>query len=589
MWRGGRERFVSARHARARADARPLPRPGGLRRARRRAPSTRSTATASPPCPCCRPGRSSTRGSGRRRSPTWRVTSGWSPSTGAERPLRRPRRGRYTDVEFADDALPCWTPPTPSARCSSRCRAARLGDAARGRSSGARPGLVSIGPAIPLAPGTPSGRSPFEASSPATGWAKYNRHYWQRDYRGFLEFFFAQMFPEPHSTKQIEDCVGWALETDPEMLADTTRGAATVRARAVRATSATRVALPGAGDPRRRRPHPAARPGRRPRRADRRRARDARGRRPRPAGARPGEGQPAAARLHRARRAPRGARRGRAAAAGAGGRCSSPRRSASGHARATWRSRASCARCTPTSRSTGSPSTRSRACSRREGERIHPASARAGQRVGATSSPSRPSTTCTASRRGGGWTRSCVANFMVFHDVVARGARTTSGSATRPGSVDYFLHENPELKRAAYAWLTDFVGWLPMPTAASARRPDRRLQRRDDRAHRPLPARARPRAVRRQPRRHRARALRPGAAGDPRLDRARTSTSPATSPASTRPRSPTASGCARELGYAPDEQVCIVTVGGSGVGAHLLRRVIAAFPARQGSGSRTCA
>ncbi len=34
-----------------------------------------------------------------------------------------------------------------------------------------------------------------------------------------------------------------------------------------------------------------------------------------------------------------------------------------------------------------------------------------------------------------------------------------------------------------------------------------------------------------------------------------------------------------ELGYAADEQVCIVTVGGSGVGAHLLRRVIDAFPA----------
>jgi predicted glycosyltransferase len=33
-----------------------------------------------------------------------------------------------------------------------------------------------------------------------------------------------------------------------------------------------------------------------------------------------------------------------------------------------------------------------------------------------------------------------------------------------------------------------------------------------------------------------------------------------------------------ELGYAPDEQVCIVTVGGSGVGGDLLRRVIEAFP-----------
>ena len=33
-----------------------------------------------------------------------------------------------------------------------------------------------------------------------------------------------------------------------------------------------------------------------------------------------------------------------------------------------------------------------------------------------------------------------------------------------------------------------------------------------------------------------------------------------------------------ELGYRDDEQVCIVTVGGSGVGGHLLRRVMAAFP-----------
>jgi len=30
-------------------------------------------------------------------------------------------------------------------------------------------------------------------------------------------------------------------------------------------------------------------------------------------------------------------------------------------------------------------------------------------------------------------------------------------------SSTYFLHENPELKRAAYCWLTDFVGSLPMP------------------------------------------------------------------------------------------------------------------------------
>jgi pimeloyl-ACP methyl ester carboxylesterase len=50
------------------------------------------------------------------------------------------------------------------------------------------------------------------------GWAKLNRHYWLRDYPGFVEFFFSEMFPEPHSTKQTEDCVGWALETSAEVM-----------------------------------------------------------------------------------------------------------------------------------------------------------------------------------------------------------------------------------------------------------------------------------------------------------------------------------------------------------------------------------
>src|SRR5437588_2731387 len=49
-------------------------------------------------------------------------------------------------------------------------------------------------------------------------WAKYNRHYWLRDYPGFVEFFMSQMFTEPHSTKQLEDAVGWGLETTPEIL-----------------------------------------------------------------------------------------------------------------------------------------------------------------------------------------------------------------------------------------------------------------------------------------------------------------------------------------------------------------------------------
>jgi pimeloyl-ACP methyl ester carboxylesterase len=81
-------------------------------------------------------------------------------------------------------------------------------------------GVVFIGPSLPL--------PPYHASrvlyafddvlGTDEGWAKYNRRYWLKDYRGFLEFFFSQCFTEPHSTKQIEDCVGWGLETTPQTL-----------------------------------------------------------------------------------------------------------------------------------------------------------------------------------------------------------------------------------------------------------------------------------------------------------------------------------------------------------------------------------
>ena len=33
-----------------------------------------------------------------------------------------------------------------------------------------------------------------------------------------VEYFFSRCFPEPHSTKQLEDCVGWGLETTPQVL-----------------------------------------------------------------------------------------------------------------------------------------------------------------------------------------------------------------------------------------------------------------------------------------------------------------------------------------------------------------------------------
>ncbi len=80
------------------------------------------------------------------------------------------------------------------------------------------------------------------------GWAKHNHHYWLRDFEGYLEFFMSRMFSEPHSTKPIEDGIGWGLETTPR-----DAGAHLLRALhgARGGTRAGRAGpLPGAGHPR---------------------------------------------------------------------------------------------------------------------------------------------------------------------------------------------------------------------------------------------------------------------------------------------------------------------------------------------------
>jgi hypothetical protein len=171
-----------------------------------------------------------------------------------------------------------------------------------------------------------------------------------------------------------------------------------------------------------------------------------------------------------------------------------------------------------------------------------------------------------------------VANFMLFHDVAAAEPYDL-WIADEGWDVDYFLHENPELKTAAYCWLTDFVGWIPMPDGgdreafltadynAEMIEQIARYLRLRDRAifvgnsddivpgtfGQDLPA------IRDWTENHYDFAgyitgFDPAAVAD--RDRLRA-----------------------ELGYRPDEQVCIVTVGGSGVGGALLRRAIEAFPA----------
>jgi len=50
------------------------------------------------------------------------------------------------------------------------------------------------------------------------GWGKLNANYFRQDYLGWLDFFIAQMMPEPHSTKAVADAYAWALDADPEIL-----------------------------------------------------------------------------------------------------------------------------------------------------------------------------------------------------------------------------------------------------------------------------------------------------------------------------------------------------------------------------------
>ena len=89
--------------------------------------------------------------------------------------------------------------------------------------------MVLIGPAVALAPLPPERARAFEdfhdERDDDEPWAKHNAHYWRRDFPGYLEFFFSQVFTEPHSTKQIEDCVGWGLEGGVDCLLASEDGA----------------------------------------------------------------------------------------------------------------------------------------------------------------------------------------------------------------------------------------------------------------------------------------------------------------------------------------------------------------------------
>jgi pimeloyl-ACP methyl ester carboxylesterase len=82
-------------------------------------------------------------------------------------------------------------------------------------------GAIFIGPSFPGGGIPLPERTVYDFDTEydtAEGWAKHNRHHWLRDYRDWVEFFSSKMFTEPHSTKPIEDAVGWGLETDAEVM-----------------------------------------------------------------------------------------------------------------------------------------------------------------------------------------------------------------------------------------------------------------------------------------------------------------------------------------------------------------------------------
>jgi pimeloyl-ACP methyl ester carboxylesterase len=423
-------------------------------------------------------------------------------------------------------------------------------------------GLVAIAPAVPLAPDEGDQR-----------WRVLRPDATPEEHLGFLERFFARMFGEPHSTKQIEDGVGWGLQTDPATLVDTglalgmhgedemRAAAAKVRcpvlvlhgdrdairphaqgAALAQATGGTLITLEGSGhgaharDPVRVNllvkefasawagvvvppaPHVRARVSARPRRALFVSS---------PIGLGHARRDVAIARELRARHP---------------------------DLEIDWLAQ--------------DPVTRVLAA---EGERIHPASALlAGESAHMERESGEHDLHCFHAFRR--MDEILVANFMVF-DEVARAGDYDLWIGDEAWEVDHFLHENPERKRAAYVWLTDFVGWLPVGDEG-ALTSDYNLEMIEQ--------------VERAPR-VRDRALFVGNPEDvvperfgPGLPEIRAWTERHFDfPGYVTGFDPAAVGDREQvraaLGYREHERVCVVTVGGSGVGGALLARVIAAF------------
>jgi pimeloyl-ACP methyl ester carboxylesterase/predicted glycosyltransferase len=480
----------------------------------------------------------------------------------------------YTEREFAADALAVLdATATARAFVVGYSMGAQRGLLLAAEHPERVEGLVFIGPAVPF--GLPTSRSDAPASfgerlDEYRGWQMYNRHFWLEHYAEFVRFFFSELFSEPHSTKQIEDCVGWGLETTPETLilteeapvldADEMRAlAARVgcpaivihgvddRIRSVESGAAlaellgaTFVPLAGSGHA----PH-----GRDPVKVN------------------------LILRDFVCPPPPRGWVRGRSRRKRAL-YISSP--IGLGHAQRDVAIADELRELHPDLEIDWLAQHPVTAVLEARGERIHPLSAELSNESRHIESESAEHDLhCFQA-----WRRMdeiLLSNFMVFHDLV-RDEQYDLWIGDEAWELDYYLHENPEQKSAAYVWLTDFVGWLPMPDGGEHEAfltADYNAEMIEHIARYP---------------RVRDRALfvgEPddivGAAFGPGLPAIRawteehfafpgyvTGFDPAEFADRERLRA--------ELGYRENEAVCIVTVGGSGVGGDLLQRVIDAFP-----------
>ncbi len=446
-------------------------------------------------------------------------------------------------------------------------------------------GAAFIGPMFPYTPShwsilaSPRTLPMFRSPAPAyRWWARMNANHWRQDYPAFAEWFISRCLPEPHSTKGIEDGVGWALDTDPETLIATAEGGVHHRRRVLRglAKDIDCPVLVIHGDRDKITPY---RDGRALARLS-----DGQLERVRDAGHFPHARKPVQVNLAL-----------RDFSENAFGR-RRPRRDANvyrrddrpralyvsspiglGHAQRDIAIAREMRRLNPDLQIdwlAQDPVTR---VLEGEGESIHPASAHlANESRHIESESAEHDLHCFQALRS--MDEILAANFMLFHDVV-RDERYDLWIGDEAWELDYYLHENPGEKRVPFAWLTDFVGFLPMDERNEREgflTADYNADMVDHVAEHPevrdmalfvgnpddiVPERLGPQlpAIRDWTERHfdftgYVTGFDPADLGDRTRLRA-------------------------ELDYGDDERVCIVTVGGSGVGADLLRRVIASFPA----------